>query len=567
MIRQRDAIDGSLKDPRMATEHLGHLGRGHVLALPAEGVSEAVEEEPAAVGIAAQRVARPVPQVALAEDVADVLLVGGVGVLVVAGEGGRDARGLGDEDLAAGLVGDAAREARGGVAGDVARLDVDLDGDVDVAEAAAHDEAVVADGVGAEVAPRRVVQRHDALGRVEELEDRLDAEPVAERLPHVRPQPVAVDRVHAVLPVARRRRRRQQVPQRLAHVDEPRGPRGADVVPEPGRAELGRDAQRLPRQQLRHGADPARPVVQRHAVVVALALALDVAEAAVAAAAVHEPGHGGHDDGFGHARRPARVEEAEGRVRADARAQLVAGPLAARRVDLLGAGLGELDDAHALGAQLVPDGLQPFKEAVGALGEDQLRVRDVEAVQQRLPGQVVVDEGGRRADGPQPHPRQHELGAVSHEEGDEVPGLYAVAQEPLRVLIRAVVRLGPGVGPRPRPDAFLIRQRLRVLLEEIVGREPTFFHYFIFIIVSLSEHKIPFSPPAFPSSPEQSEYRRPDISRCNLRAFLKSFSPLPLALRACISCLKWYFPSRYVRPATVARAEAAVVLQDQISTC
>lgn len=342
VARQRDAVHGRLADAGVPAQDLGDLGRAHVLALPAESVAEPVEEEPAAVGVAAERVARAVVAVALPEDVVHVLLGRGLLVPVVPRERGRDGRRLADEDLAADVVGHARGEARLAVAHDVPRVRVDGDGHQDAVEPPAADEPVVADAVGAEVAARRVVEGQDALGRVEELVDGLDAEALAEGDPDVGAQAVAVDGAHVVLPVEGRGGRREEVPQRLADVDEPRGPRGAGVVPEARGAELGREAERAPRHELRHAADAAGPVVERHAVVVALrppearvvARRRHVGEAAVPAHAVHEPRHGRHDARLGEARRAARVEKPEGRLGREAGAQVVGGARGGRDLDL-----------------------------------------------------------------------------------------------------------------------------------------------------------------------------------------------------------------------------------------
>lgn len=237
--------DGLDDAAAVTAEHVAHLGGADVLALPAERVAEAVAEEPAAVGVAAQRVTSAEVGVALLEDIAGDLGVGGALIVPVAAE--RAPRQLAlvveaDEDLAALVEGDARREARVRVAQQLARLRVRGGGHVHAREEGAQQQAVHAERLGREVAPARVVEPEHELRRVEELVDRVDAEPVPERDPHVAAQPVAQDRVHVVGAVQRRRRLREQVPQGLAHVDEECCARGADVGPEGARAELRGDA-------------------------------------------------------------------------------------------------------------------------------------------------------------------------------------------------------------------------------------------------------------------------------------------------------------------------------------
>ena len=55
-----DAVDVCLEDVRGGTEDGGDFVGGDVLALPAEGVADAVGEEEAAFGVLAEEVARPV---------------------------------------------------------------------------------------------------------------------------------------------------------------------------------------------------------------------------------------------------------------------------------------------------------------------------------------------------------------------------------------------------------------------------------------------------------------------------------------------------------------------------
>lgn len=117
-----------------------------------------------------------------------------------------------------------------------------------------------------------VGENKDALSAVEELADHLHAEAVPEPVPHVRPQAVAEHEPDGVLAVARARRRREQIPRRLAHIHKRRGARGADVVPERARAEAFADARAHARRQTHDERRVGGAVVQRHADVEARAV-------------------------------------------------------------------------------------------------------------------------------------------------------------------------------------------------------------------------------------------------------------------------------------------------------
>ena len=147
-----------------------------------------------------------------------------------------------DEDLAALFVGLAFAEARLGVADQLARHDVDGDGDVEVVGAPALDQALVADGGGGEGPARAVEQGHNTLCAVEELAHDLDAEAVHEAVPHIGSQAVAEHGADLVLLVERAGGRVDEVAGRLADVDDGCGVGVADVGPEARGRELGADA-------------------------------------------------------------------------------------------------------------------------------------------------------------------------------------------------------------------------------------------------------------------------------------------------------------------------------------
>lgn len=244
--RELHAVHVGVHDPRVPAQRVGHLGGAHVLALPPEGVAQAVVEEPPPVGVAAQRVARAVVRVAGPEHVprdllARRLLVAPVPAEVPPEDGA--ARVQPHEDLPALRQGHAPRAPRRRVALHEARLGVHGHGDVLVAVQPAQQGAVLAQGARGEVPAGGVLQAEHELGRVVELVDGVDAEALAEGHPHVGAEAVARDVRDAVGPVGGRvGRLREEVAEGLADVDEGGRAGGADVGPEGAGAEFLGDA-------------------------------------------------------------------------------------------------------------------------------------------------------------------------------------------------------------------------------------------------------------------------------------------------------------------------------------
>jgi len=54
VVGDGDAVDVCFEDGGVVTDDCGYFGCGDVFGFPAEGIAEAVEEEPAAVGVAAE---------------------------------------------------------------------------------------------------------------------------------------------------------------------------------------------------------------------------------------------------------------------------------------------------------------------------------------------------------------------------------------------------------------------------------------------------------------------------------------------------------------------------------
>lgn len=265
MARHRHAVDVRLRHAGDAAQTLGDLGGRDVLALPAERVAEAIHEVPLPVVVSPQRVARPVVHVALPEDVLREALLRRAGGPPVALEGVLV--GDRDEELAALVVGAAAREARGGVAPDVAGLVVDGDGDVDVVHEAAQDEAVVADAGAGEGTGVVVDQREHALGGVEELGDLGDVEAGFEFFPHVGAEAVAVAAAEVVGALEGVRGRVDEVAGCFADVDEEGAVGLVDVGPKVGDAEAWGQGEGDAADEAGHACDAACAVVEGHTVV------------------------------------------------------------------------------------------------------------------------------------------------------------------------------------------------------------------------------------------------------------------------------------------------------------
>src|SRR5262245_49853130 len=89
--RNRDSVDAGMQYALESAERLRHLGGSHVLALPAKGVADAVDEVEEALLVLTHQVASPYPGVARCEDVAQdpLLCLGRTGVALEPAAGAR----------------------------------------------------------------------------------------------------------------------------------------------------------------------------------------------------------------------------------------------------------------------------------------------------------------------------------------------------------------------------------------------------------------------------------------------------------------------------------------------
>src|SRR5271165_7030863 len=74
--RNRDSVDAGMQYAFESAELLRHLGGSHVLALPAKGVADAVDEVEEALLVLAHQVAGSHPGVARCENIVQDLLLG-----------------------------------------------------------------------------------------------------------------------------------------------------------------------------------------------------------------------------------------------------------------------------------------------------------------------------------------------------------------------------------------------------------------------------------------------------------------------------------------------------------
>src|SRR5262249_36610220 len=183
----RDSVDAGMQYALESAELLRHLGGSHVLALPAKGVADAVDEVEEALLVLAHQVAGPYPGVARREAGAQDLRLcpGRRGVALEPAAGARWIV-LHLADRRAGLVDAAADTETGLVAGRLACVEVE--GDQRRREAVPQIGGNVADGSGLAL---HVEQRDASLRGSVKLEDLRDAEALLERLPHVGREAVA----------------------------------------------------------------------------------------------------------------------------------------------------------------------------------------------------------------------------------------------------------------------------------------------------------------------------------------------------------------------------------------
>src|SRR6266849_841178 len=188
-----------LYDAGISRHRLGDLGRGHVLALPAKGITNAVHEVEEAPFVLSHQIAGAEPGIALLEYVAQDLrfriLSAGV-PLEPAADVGLAVGNLADRF--ANLIWHAGNATTVGVANRLGAFDVEAN--QRGRKAMCEERGNSADRSGLAV---RIVKREVAFRRGVEFQDPRNLESVFETVPHVRPQAVAATQPDPVSSFAR----------------------------------------------------------------------------------------------------------------------------------------------------------------------------------------------------------------------------------------------------------------------------------------------------------------------------------------------------------------------------
>src|SRR5262249_17557518 len=205
--RNLDAVDVGMQRVGELADGFLDLSSGDVLALPTEGVADAVDEKEVAGGVLAHQVAGSKPDVVLLEHVAQDLSVGLVLGRIALEAGGRLRRVFQDlaDDLA-GLV-DGTLDAKALLVAD-RLLGLDVEAHHLGGEAVRDEPRNAADGAFLAV---KIKRRNVAFGRAVTLDDLRNTEAALELRPDFGTQAVAAGQAQLVLALLRMRRRVEQV--------------------------------------------------------------------------------------------------------------------------------------------------------------------------------------------------------------------------------------------------------------------------------------------------------------------------------------------------------------------
>ncbi len=261
-----DAVDDGLQNSGASTEHVGHFGRRHVLALPAEGVADAVDEVEKSVVVAAHQVAGAKPGIALDEDVSQDLAFG----LLAAGIAFESRRGAGvvteSADRLAGLVRRAAHAEAAVVA--QRRFARHIEADDLRGKPVPQEGRDPADRAGFAF---EIDQRKAALAGGIEFQDLRNGEALLECGPNLGAQSVAAADPQAMPSLGGRRRLVEEITTELTDILKQRAIEADDVVPELARGKPRPQHHRSATcQQRADRHDAADAVVHRQAIVHAI---------------------------------------------------------------------------------------------------------------------------------------------------------------------------------------------------------------------------------------------------------------------------------------------------------
>ena len=429
--RHADSVNHRIAHARAGGDDGGDLAGGDVLALPAEGVANAIDEIEKPLIVLAHQIAGAVPGIALGKDIAQYLLLRRLRIRVAfeapavpSPRPRQRADGLAD------FIGRAPQAVPGLVAHGSARFGVEFD--EGHRHAMRQERRDPADGAGA---PFAVVQGEAAFGRGVILQDLRNAEASLELLPHLRPQAVAAAQPERVARLLRLRRARQQIPAQLTDVLEERAALSHDVLPELARREAlaqHHGSATHERRAARHHAADA--VVHRQAVVHAIG-GCGVHQAGKPVSPLHEAKMA--DVGrFGQPGRARGVDEECALLERGRRRLRLAQPICRHA-----RGLEVKPRQTRFPRPVCPAGERARQARARSLeraaqsGPDQHAARghDLDGVRQQLAGQVRVEKRHGDADAGEAEPDGHVVGAVPHQQAHDVPGGQTLREAPARV--------------------------------------------------------------------------------------------------------------------------------------
>ena len=410
--------------------HAGRAGRsgrdfggGDILALPAEGVADAVHKIEKALCVLAHQVAAAYPGITRREHIAQDLLLGG-GRVGIALKTGRAACDLADGLAAFAACHGAAQTIRAafGKAGFIVELH---DG---CGKTVCQERRDAADGAGAAF---DIVEREIAFGGGIEFQDLWDGEAVLEDFPHIARQPIADRQAQSVfrhLTFAG-----QQIAAQFADILEDGGAAVGHIAPEGAGGEFLAQDHRAAAQQHR-----ARRHHAPHAVIHGQAVVEPVVRP--------RAGHAGEPVGPAH--HPAmadmgRLGQAGGAGGIDQKGAVVQRDIAIMHQRFTGKAFQKPRE----GLAIVPKLRRGGQIAAPAFGRDDMGGRGHgDAMTQRLALQVGVQQRHDSADGGDAQPDRQIVGAIGQEQANGIALADVLGQRPARYLVDA--RRQPGMGER-----------------------------------------------------------------------------------------------------------------------
>lgn len=168
------------------------------------------------------------------------------------------------------------------------------------------------------------------------------------------------------------------------------------------------------------------------------------------------------------------VSQSQWRIRTDRLPELLGWPDRLQTKDML-SNRCQMDDLVTACLQSGPLGFQSPQQVVVARRQDEFCLRNLHAMDQRLGGQIGVDEGRCSADSQQTHPGAHHIRGVDHVKDDMVTWPDALGEEPLGELLAADECLRIGQRLCTRPDGLSVGLLGGSLLKEVIAADSALF--------------------------------------------------------------------------------------------